>query len=74
MALDETDPEIIAMRLKLDEYNAREATTRAKMRIHERQHKQIQEQLYRENNELQQIIGGKIALEETLGYLKGDNV
>lgn len=73
MALDENDPEIIAIRLKLDEYNNKESATRAKMKIHERQHKQIQEQLYRDNAALNQIIGGKVALEETLGYLKGEN-
>ncbi|MCK5027730.1 MAG: hypothetical protein KAS07_04900 [Candidatus Pacebacteria bacterium] len=71
MPLDENDPEVKAIRLKLeDKYNDKTAM-HAKMKVHERQYKQIQEVLHQDNAELNKIIGGINTLQDLLDEMKG---
>lgn len=71
MPLDENDPEVKAIRLKLeDKYNEKQAI-HAKIKVHERQYKQIQEVLHGDHGKLNRIIGGIETLQSLLDDLNG---
>ncbi len=71
MPLDENDPEVKAIRLKLEDKFNDKTAMQAKIKVHERQFQQIQDQLFQDNASLNKIIGGIETLQNLLWALNG---
>lgn len=72
MPLNETDPEVMAIRTKLEDKDGELNAIDAKIRVHKKQHLQAEQALFNDHAMKNKIIGGKETLQSLLDDLSGD--